>query len=412
MADIKEYAYNLEKELEKTIGFKIPNKMNVKISDDTPYYASDGKNIKISTKTAKEFTNNGTNSDFAVAHEFAHIIQGFLIETKFYPLPDHNMREQYERALNQYFGTHNIKISQEEYNKFSKFVNQSMILGLPHNNLLFDNKFYVNRENLNDENIMSRTNEKTQEYVKSLIDKEKIAIENNEEIHLKGVLYVGNLQEVHADTFAIRILQEKYIAENDIEKLSHLTGIVQDRLKEIDVSEIYKTKESFDAQVDVVHAILEAEAEKVNLEQKKLSQYIMRNKMRNIMNEYEKLEEQGVSTFSTHGNFNRANEAIKDAICELKSIKRNLCSILENHIKENYMNKGIKITFANDFDTEANKTKYHATRCESDILGHFNGALNHAEREKLKEVVVDIQNLVAGYSNDKISRTQFEHDSR
>lgn len=223
---MRKYVYELEKEIAQSIGFVIP-KNNVIITRekrDWGYnpktkciYTSDPRVTKLDTKKAE--------IDFAVAHEFTHLIQNFVLKNK-RKFKRFSLKK-YEKMLQKFFKNKKICVSYMQFYKFKNFINSSI-----YNNdevlkvLCFDEKYYVSSTKL----------------LEILPAKVKIYMP----------LYTENTMEITANAFAARYVHKKYINEKQSKKLLlELSEIIRNQLKQLRTISKPRSKKNFVKQMNI-----------------------------------------------------------------------------------------------------------------------------------------------------------------
>ena len=176
MANIKDYVYGLEQEIAETIGFTV-SKNNIRVVNekylDGHWTYVDGK-ILVSEIDVNQ---NQAKIDFSIAHELGHMVQGFIYGANI----EHETltKEKYEEALNKFFKTKDIHVTDEMFKKFTDFLKESPFADKDITRLMkFDHDYYVGDNDTNPK------------------------------------LYTQNTNEIHANVFAFKCIFDKYQKEN------------------------------------------------------------------------------------------------------------------------------------------------------------------------------------------------------
>ena len=368
---VKDYAYKMEKELADYVGFVIPgNNITIKENPSETHWTYEAQTIQAPQNAMDVYKNNMAIVDFSISHEFAHMLQDFVINMD---INKQNLtKEKYQDALNKFFKTDNIEVSDEMFTKFNDFFQKSPFSDkdLMHA-IKFDDRFYVSALTVN--NWMNYPNYD---------------------------LYFGNLTEVHANAFASEFVMQKYEKEKQApEVMKQLKAKIEEHAKAIpqtDRNETFcttqiKIREAIDN--DALHH----------------APFWKKGKIKNQLAEQNKRDLiSGIIDLNNY-NFDKSNQYKQDCLSNMKAIQ---ADIDKNHktaeeLKEynEDIEKGMKIiqqvmkaypnkiTFIDGFTPHENDDPHSFYRTNA-LQGKFENLANLIKNNaKIPvEIVVDIEN--------------------
>ena len=367
----KDYAYKMEKELADYVGFVIPgNNITIKENPSETHWTYEAQTIQAPQNAMDVYKNNMAIVDFSISHEFAHMLQDFVINMD---INKQNLtKEKYQDALNKFFETDNIEVSDEMFAKFNDFFQKSPFSDkdLMHA-IKFDDRFYVSALTVN--NWMNYPNYD---------------------------LYFGNLTEVHANAFASEFVMQKYEKEKQApEVMKQLKAKIEEHAKAIPQTD---RNESFcTTQIKIREAIDNDALHRAPFWKKgKIKNQLAEQNKRDLIS--------GVIDLNNY-NFDKSNQYKQDCLSSMTAIQAN---IDKNHktaeeLKEynEDIEKGMKIiqqvmkaypnkiTFIDGFTPHENDDPHSFYRTNA-LQGKFENLANLIKNNaKIPvEIVVDIEN--------------------
>jgi hypothetical protein len=380
----------MEKELADYVGFIIPNNnITIKENPSETHWTYKAQAIQAPQNAMDVYKDNMAVVDFSISHEFAHMLQDFVINMD---INKQNLtKENYQNALNKFFKTDNIKVSDEMFAKFNDFFQKSPFSDkdLMHA-IKFDDRFYVSAITVN--NWMSFPNYD---------------------------LYFGNLTEVHANAFASEFVMQKYEKEKQSpEVMKQLKGKIEEHAKAIPQGD---RNESFcSIQIKIREAI--------DNDALSRAPFWKKGKIKNQLAEQNKRDlVSGVIDLNNY-NFDKSNQYKQDCLSNMKAIQAN---IDKNHktaeeLKEynEDIEKGMKIiqqvmktypnkiTFIDAFAPHENDDPHTFYRTNA-LQGKLeNLAMLIKNNAKIPvEIVVDIENKCAYFYGEPRTQEMKEADN-
>lgn len=387
---VKDYAYKMEKELADYVGFIIPdNNITIKENPSETHWTYEAQTIQAPQNAMDVYKNNMAIVDFSISHEFAHMFQDFVINMD---INKQNLtKENYQNALNKFFKTDNIKVSDEMFAKFNDFFQKSPFSDkdLMHA-IKFDDRFYVSAITVN--NWMNFPNYD---------------------------LYFGNLTEVHANAFASEFVMQKYEKEKQPpEVMKQLKGKIEEHAKAIPQGD---RNESFcSTQIKIREAI--------DNETLSRAPFWKKGKIKNQLAEQNKRDlVSGVIDLNNY-NFDKSNQYKQDCLSNMKAIQANIdknhktaeelkeynediekgMEIIQQVMKE-YPNK---ITFIDAFTPHENDDPhtFYKTNALQGKLENLANLININAKIPV-EIVVDIENKCAYFYGEPRTKEMKEADN-
>lgn len=370
---LKEFACDLTQEMAESIGFRCPES-NIVIDSIIENFTTRNNNIRIPKAETKKYQSGQDDIKYGydIAHEFEHLVQNFVKSSNFIPLngtPSALEVKTYEKRLREFFNNNNISVTAGDYIKFANYVSKNQTLSLSMPNLMFDDVYYVADDDLKDDRIAQFISQKTQDYRKNLKD--------------KSILYAGNILEVDANIFALKTMYEK--SKDDPSKLEMLANRSFQYYRVLTAQPIIKTKEMFEAQIDIKEAKIKAMKKSV------LSRFIQSEDIKEAEKRMNEMENKyHLTAYGNHGGFSRYNQELESKRSEMQKVFTN---ILKELCKQ-YDNGITKITFIDYFD----QGNLDPTQCEEINFSNSNmksilDSLKDGFARKKPDIVIDMRNL-------------------